>query len=209
MKEKNMKKKNAKIISLILVLAFSFSFTSLPADAFTVSQNISSVSAASNIKLTKKTLTLKLNKGKRLRVKNAPGKVRWKSDKKSVATVTNKGFVKAVGHGKAVIKAYVKVGSKTRIYKCKVTVPYTFANNNLLAQHYQKPGIDMGFQSAASYQKAAGKVIENKDSLHKQSADDDTLYFLEYTGEFVVVSKWGFIRTYFIPNDGKYYYDKQ
>ncbi|MCR5542670.1 MAG: Ig-like domain-containing protein [Eubacterium sp.] len=50
--------------------------------------------------------TLKLNKGKRLRVKNAPGKVRWKSDKKSVATVTNKGFVKAVGHGKAVIKAY-------------------------------------------------------------------------------------------------------
>jgi pyocin large subunit-like protein len=67
----------------------------------------------------------------------------------------------------------------------------------------------MGFKSASAYQKAAGKVIANKKAIHKKTSDKDILYFLESTDEFVVVSKWGFIRTYFIPDAGRYYYDKQ
>ena len=48
--------------------------------------------------------------------------VTYKTNKKSVATVTKKGVVKAVKNGKATITASVKNGSKTTKLKCVVTV---------------------------------------------------------------------------------------
>lgn len=87
---------------------------------------------------------------------------------------------------------------------------YTFASKKLLEEHYQKHGIEMGFASAADYEQAASDVVNNPNALSKKEAEDnDDVYYVEATNEFVVVSTRGFIRTYFKPDKGKAYYDKQ
>lgn len=87
---------------------------------------------------------------------------------------------------------------------------YVFRNKNLLDQHYKKHGVDMGFSSAEEYEKAAGEVVNNPNSLHKTEAEDgDDIYYLEETNEFVVVSTDGYIRTYFNPDKGIDYFNKQ
>lgn len=89
-------------------------------------------------------------------------------------------------------------------------VELKFRNDSLLNDHYNKHGIDMGFTSAQSYQEAAAKVVENSASLHKKEAEDgDDVYYLESTNEFVIVAKDGYIRTYFCPEDGIEYYNRQ
>lgn len=86
----------------------------------------------------------------------------------------------------------------------------SFRNDSLWESHYEKHGIDMGFDSMEEYLEAANLVLYNEDTLHKIEAEDgDDVYFLEETGEFVVVSKDGYIRTYFIPDDGIDYYNRQ
>ena len=90
------------------------------------------------------------------------------------------------------------------------TVTYKFRNKKLLDQHYDKHGKEMGFASAAEYEAAASAVINNPDALYKTEKEDgDGCYFIESTNEFVVLSTDGYIRTYFIPDSGKKYFDKQ
>ncbi len=90
------------------------------------------------------------------------------------------------------------------------TVTLKFRNKNLLDQHYEKHGKDMGFSSAAEYEKAAAAVPANPAALHKTEKEDgDDVYYIEATNEFVVVSTDGYIRTYFLPDSGKRYFDKQ
>lgn len=90
------------------------------------------------------------------------------------------------------------------------TVTLKFRNKNLLDQHYEKHGKDMGFSSAAEYEKAAAAVPTNPAALHKiEKEDGDDVYYIEATNEFVVVSTDGYIRTYFLPDSGKRYFDKQ
>lgn len=85
-----------------------------------------------------------------------------------------------------------------------------FRNDTLLNEHYQKHGIEMGFSSASAYEAAARSVVENRDALHKTEAEDgDDVYYVESTNEFVIVSTDGYIRTYFKPNDGIAYYNRQ
>ena len=85
-----------------------------------------------------------------------------------------------------------------------------FRNKKLLNQHYEKHGIEMGFESAAEYEAAAAAVVKHPDVLHKTEAEDgDDVYYVESTNEFVVVSKDGYIRTYFLPSSGKAYFDRQ
>lgn len=87
---------------------------------------------------------------------------------------------------------------------------YTFKNKELLNSHYEKHGIDMGFSSAEEYEKAASAVVNSSDALHKKEREDnDDVYYIEETNEFVIVSDEGFIRTYFFPDAGKAYYDRQ
>lgn len=87
---------------------------------------------------------------------------------------------------------------------------YTFRNDRLLNQHYEKHGIEMGFATIEEYVAAANAVIYHPDVLHKQEAEDnDDVYFLEATNEFVVVSTDGYIRTYFIASGGIDYYNRQ
>ena len=86
---------------------------------------------------------------------------------------------------------------------------YRFYNKSLLEQHYEKHGIEMGFESAEEYEAAASKVVTNKKSLHKIEEDGDDVYYLEETNEFVIVSTTGYIRTYFYPSDGLDYFNRQ
>ncbi len=91
-----------------------------------------------------------------------------------------------------------------------IVAEITFRNENLLDQHYEKHGIEMGFASAEEYELAAYKVIIHPDTLHKIEAEDgDDVYYLEATNEFVVVSQDGYIRTYFYPSAGIDYYNRQ
>lgn len=87
---------------------------------------------------------------------------------------------------------------------------YTFRNQRLLDQHFEKHGEEMGFSTVEEYVAAANAVINHPDVLHKQEAEDnDDVYFLEATNEFVVVSTDGYIRTYFIASGGIDYYNRQ
>lgn len=86
----------------------------------------------------------------------------------------------------------------------------TFRKEYNLTSHYEKHGIEMGFDSAEEYLEAANAVVNNPDSLHKLEGEDgDDVYYLEATNEFVVVSKDGYIRTYFNPSDGLDYFNRQ
>ena len=89
-------------------------------------------------------------------------------------------------------------------------VTYTFRYNDRLQDHYKKHGRDMGFASPEEYLAAANAVIANPDALTKTEKEDgDTVYYVEATNEFVVRSTDGYIRTYFCPDGGKKYFDRQ
>ncbi len=64
--------------------------------------------AASAIKLNKKTAKIAVGKSVTLKVRGTKKKVKWKSSKKSVATVNAKGKVTGKKAGKAVVTAKVK-----------------------------------------------------------------------------------------------------
>lgn len=104
-------KRNKKILSLITILLLIVCMA-VP------------VSAAG--KINKKKATLKVGQTLQLKVTGTKGKIKWKSSKKSVATVSSKGRVKAKKKGSATITA--KVGKKK--YTCKVTVKKPSTSSN-------------------------------------------------------------------------------
>ncbi|MBO4266547.1 MAG: hypothetical protein J5910_05085 [Lachnospiraceae bacterium] len=86
----------------------------------------------------------------------------------------------------------------------------TFRNARLLNDHYEKHGKEMGFASAEEYEKAAAAVALDPGALHKTEAEDgDDVYYLKATNEFVIVSTDGYIRTYFKPDSGIKYFNRQ
>ncbi|HPU62602.1 MAG TPA: Ig-like domain-containing protein [Mobilitalea sp.] len=95
-----------KFISFILILALCIPLIS-PATA-----------SAATIKLNKTKLELHEGESYTLKLKGASGTVKWSTSKKSVATVSSSGKVKAVKEGKATITATYK----NKTYKCAVTV---------------------------------------------------------------------------------------
>lgn len=76
------------------------------------------VTVTSNVKISASKLTLKAGKSKKLKVYGATSSVKWSSNKKRVAMVSNTGVVVAKKKGTAIIS--VKVNGKT--LKCKVKV---------------------------------------------------------------------------------------
>ncbi len=89
-------------------------------------------------------------------------------------------------------------------------VAYYFRNDDLLEQHYEKHGMEMGFESMEAYEEAACAVIYHPDVLTKTEKEDgDYVYYIEESNEFVVISQDGYIRTYFHPSAGIDYYNRQ
>lgn len=87
---------------------------------------------------------------------------------------------------------------------------HTFRSKKLLNDHYKKHGLEMGFDTAEEYVENANRVISSPDVLYKlEEEDNDHVYYLEETNEFVVVSQDGYIRTYFNPSAGIDYFNRQ
>ena len=74
--------------------------------------------AAKKVKLNKTNVTLNVGQTKTLKLQNNKEQIKWSSNKKEVAIVTQKGKVTAKNEGIAIITD--KVGK--RKYKCKITV---------------------------------------------------------------------------------------
>lgn len=90
------------------------------------------------------------------------------------------------------------------------TKAYSFRNENALTGHFKKHKDEFDFVNATEYLQGANRVINHKDSLHKLEAEDgDNVYYLEATNELVIVSKDGYIRTYFKPSDKINYYNRK
>jgi len=105
-----------RAVCLILVLAMTLA---MPTPA------VSQAAKKKAPKLNKSKLNLTVGKTAALKVKNTKKKIKWSSSKKSVATVTQKGKVKAKKAGKTTITA--KIGKKK--LKCKVTVTAKKSND--------------------------------------------------------------------------------
>lgn len=101
-------KAGRKFLSWMLVLLLIGSSMSYSTEA----------KAAKKVKLNKKTVSLRVGKTVKLKLKNNKKKIKWSSSKKKIAKVSKKGVVKALKKGKTKITA--KVGKKK--YVCKVTV---------------------------------------------------------------------------------------
>lgn len=90
------------------------------------------------------------------------------------------------------------------------TEKLSFRNEKALNEHYEKHGKRMGFKSAKDYEDAANAVVFNKKVLHKiEKEDGDDVYYLQKTNELVIVSGYGYIRTYFKPESGIRYFNNQ
>lgn len=74
--------------------------------------------AASNVRLNEKNICIIKGQTKKLRLKEADGKIKWKSKNKSIATVSKKGMVTAKRKGTTQI--YARYNGKS--YKCTVRV---------------------------------------------------------------------------------------
>lgn len=87
---------------------------------------------------------------------------------------------------------------------------YSFRKAEYLQEHFEKHGAEFGYASADEYLAGANRVVASPDALHKLEAEDgDDVYYLESGNEIVFVSTDGYIRTYFKPDDGKAYFDRQ
>mgnify|MGYP001089902160 CR=1 FL=1 len=87
---------------------------------------------------------------------------------------------------------------------------YSFRKAEYLQEHFEKHGAEFGFATAEEYLAGANRVVASPEALHKLEGEDgDDVYYLESGNEIVFVSTDGYIRTYFKPNDGKAYFDRQ
>ena len=112
--------------------------------------------AASKMKLNYKKVTLNVGKTRRLKVKGTKKKVKWKSSKKSVATVSKKGVVKAKKKGTTTITA--QIGKKK--LRCKVVVK-KISNSDKSNKKYTYVGSKGGYPKF-SY---TGKTITKGESI--------------------------------------------
>ena len=66
---------------------------------------------------------------------------------------------------------------------------YTFRNAEYLKNHYNKHGLEMGFESEEEYEKRASDLINycinNSSCLYKKEEDNDDIYYLEETNEII------------------------
>lgn len=121
---------------------------------------------AASVKLNKSAATLTVGKKLTLKVQNAKkgAKVKWSSNKKSVAAVSQKGIVTAKAVGKATIKAVV---NKTTL-QCSITVQAKDVPN------VESVDVTANF-AGRSYKGTAVTPIGNMDVTNLTFGDDGTI----------------------------------
>ena len=218
------KVKKIRMISMMMLFVFVMTFLPIQTEAKDkIYLNRTKITL--NVGQTKKLSLIRNKKNVKKKIKK---KIKWVSGNRKKVSVDRKGVIRALHSGKAKITAKYQ-GKK---YACIVVVknrrqseggapnsspaslqtsrPITFRNESLLKEHFEKHGKEMGFTDAKAYEQAAAAVVTNLLALHKLEAEDnDDVYYLESTNEFVIVSTDGYIRTYFKPDKGKVYFDQQ
>lgn len=154
-------KQISKIIALCMVLFVGCAFT-IPAATGTLESH-----AAAKVKISKKKATIIKGKTMQLKIKGTKKKAKWSSNKKSVATVNNKGKVTAKKAGKAIITA--KIGGKK--YKCSVTVT--------------EPPIGLNKKSVSLCPGGSYNLKLNKNGSASWSSSDTTIATVSSTGRVV------------------------
>jgi len=87
---------------------------------------------------------------------------------------------------------------------------YTFASLEKRGEHFIKHGTEFPYETAKEYEAGANRVINSSEALQKNEKEDgDLIYYIESTNEIVFLSTYGDIRTYFRPDDGIDYYNRQ
>lgn len=86
---------------------------------------------------------------------------------------------------------------------------YSFRTQKLFDDHYKKHGDEFGSITKEEYLSGANALIANKNALQKTEDDGDKLFYLENSNEFAVLSSDGYIRTYFRPDSGIDYWNRQ
>lgn len=108
------------------------------------------------------------------------------------------------------ITSDTQVNKGTDAQKGSASYNYTFKSESLLQEYFDKHGSEFGYKDASQYERGASAVINSPDALHKtEKVDGDDVYYIVATNEFVVLSTEGYIRTYFKPDDGIEYYNRQ
>lgn len=123
--------------------------------------------------------------------------------------VTTAFVVSLVSAMVSAVLIYLFAGRKIEIQEFD-TAPYTytFYDTASMVSHYVKHGKEVGCDSMENYLYKANAVIENPKALKKiQQTDGDTAYFYPPTGDFAVVAKAGYIRTYFKADS--HYFNRQ
>ena len=152
-----------KLMSLLLILAFCFTF--IP----TVN-----VQAASKVKINKTKATGYVGKTTTLKVSGTKKAVKWKTSNKKVATVSSKGKVTAKKAGSATITA--KVSGKS--YKCKVTVKNPSLNKSKATLEEGKTlTLKLTGATAKSYKSSNTSVatVSSKGKITAKSAGTATI----------------------------------
>lgn len=87
---------------------------------------------------------------------------------------------------------------------------YTFRNESSLEQHFEKHGGEFDYADKEEYLAGANRVISDPNALTKTEKEDgDFVYYLPESNELVILSTDGYIRTYFRPDSGMDYFNKQ
>ena len=126
-------KKRKLLISILALLCAGMLFAPSVQAKSTSKKAITSA----KVKLNKTSLKIKKDRARQLRLKNGSQKVTWKSSRRTVATVSDNGVVKAKKAGKCVITAT----SGGRKYQCQVEVYNTGSKAdkvNALQKKYSK-----------------------------------------------------------------------
>lgn len=93
-------------------------------------------------------------------------------------------------------------GDSTTLEETQSQSTLEFRNESSLQSHFKKHGEEVGCSNAQEYVAHANDVISDPASWHKtQHEDGDDVYFRPSTGEIVIVSVYGKIRTYFIADE--------
>lgn len=178
--------RNTKKLLVAIGLAFAVLVSSMPIQNADGKQI---VAQAATIKLSRKTINLKVGETANLKVSGTKKKVKWSSGNKYVVSVTKKGKVLAVGEGTAYVKA--KIGKKS--LSCKVTVVSSFnasqAKKNISIE-YQDTGcgvvvilknnnkMTVNLDAKLVYYRN-GKMLDSKSDCNRafESGKECVLYF--------------------------------
>lgn len=162
---KQLMKKLVTLLILVFVLTITTSYI-LPN-----SQYIKEVEAAT-VKLNKSKIVIKVGETYQLKLKGTKEKVKWSSNKKSIATVSPNGLVTGIKSGNMNITA--KVGKKT--YICVVTVMYPTLNKS-------------------NFKAGIGDTLQLNIKNLPMNIDKDSIKFKSDNNKVAIVSDTGLITT--------------